>query len=73
MPVEIRSWVVDAWFSSLDLSSCAAQQWHEPDLLLAALVASGLCPPLGRGLSIRRAALDASTVSRFIGVSRFVP
>jgi len=25
----------------------AAQQWHEPDLLLAALVASGLCPPLG--------------------------
>jgi hypothetical protein len=28
---------------------------------------------LGRGLSIRRAALDASTVSRFIGVSRFVP
>jgi hypothetical protein len=25
----------------------AAQQWHEPDLLLAALVASGLCPALG--------------------------
>jgi hypothetical protein len=25
----------------------AAQQWHEPDLLLAALVASGLCLPLG--------------------------
>jgi hypothetical protein len=28
---------------------------------------------LGRGLSIGRVALDASTVSRFIGVSRFVP
>jgi hypothetical protein len=29
------------------LNTWAAQQWHEPDLLLAALVASGLCPALG--------------------------
>jgi len=29
------------------LVSLTAQQWHEPDLLLAALVASGLCLSLG--------------------------
>jgi hypothetical protein len=50
----------------------AAQHQHEPDALRYRS-ARGLCRPLGRGLSIWRAALDASTVSRFIGVSRFVP
>jgi hypothetical protein len=32
--------------NSLPKNREAAQQWHEPDLLLAALVASGLCPLL---------------------------
>jgi hypothetical protein len=38
-----------------------------------ARLAAGDARPLGRGLSIWRAALDASTISRFNGVSRFVP